>query len=173
MLVHTSSEAGLLEESEERLIQRVFDFGDVQAREVMHPRTEVDAIAIDVPLPDLLKLIESSRYSRYPVYTGSVDTVTGILHVKDVLDAIIKQPQLLNGGGTFDLAALLHAPLFVPQTAGVDSVLDQMQRAQQQLAVVIDEHGGMAGIPTKEEIIQKTVGPDEEEFAQAPHSAKT
>src|SRR5205085_1302300 len=88
MLVHSSREAGLIEENEEKLLRRVFDFSDVQIRDVMRPRTEVEAVPQDMPLPDMLRLISSLHYSRYPVYQGSVDTVTGVLHAKDLLDTI-------------------------------------------------------------------------------------
>ncbi|MEP7288164.1 MAG: hemolysin family protein [Chloroflexota bacterium] len=165
MLVHSSREAGLLEENEERLLRRVFDFSDVQIRGVMRPRTEVDALNIDSPLPVLLNQIVSQQYSRYPVYKGSVDTVTGILLTKDMLDAVVKEPQLLTGGSsTFTLASILRIPLFVPQTTGVDSVLEQMQKSKQQMVIVIDEYGGMAGVATMEDILEELVGEVQDEF---------
>jgi putative hemolysin len=164
MLVHSSKEAGLLPESDERLLRRAFDFSDLQVREVMRPRTEVDAVALDTPLPDLLKLIATLRYSRYPVYKDSVDAVSGILHTKDLLDAIGQQPHLLTQGSPFNLAAILRTPLFVPQTMGVDRLLEQMQRGKQQMAIVIDEYGGMAGIVTMEDILEELVGEVDDEF---------
>lgn len=164
MLVQSSREAGLLQPSEEQLLRRVFDFSDVEIREVMRPRTEVDALAIDTPLPELLNRISSLHYSRYPLYQGTVDTVTGILHTKDLLDAIGKQPELLANGQSFDLRSIMRTPLFVPQTTGVDRVLDQMQRSKTQMAIVIDEYGGMAGVATMEDIIEELVGEVNDEF---------
>ncbi len=165
MLVHSSREAGLLEESEERLLHRAFDFGDVQIREVMRPRTEVDAVAADMPLRELLTLIAARHHSRYPVYQGSMDTVVGVLLAKDLLDAIVKQPSLLTDeSASFDLASILRAPLFVPQTTDVDDVLDQMKRTKMHIAVVIDEYGGMAGVATMEDIIEELVGEVQDEF---------
>src|SRR5262249_8484635 len=156
MLVHSSREAGLLEESEERMLRRVFDFGDVQIREVMRPRVEVDAIAVETPVPELLKQIAAKHYSRYPVYQGSVDTVVGILHTKDLLDATAAQPQLLtDASAPFDLSSILRTPLFVPQTTRVDTVLEQMQRVKTHFAVVIDEYGGMEGVATMEDILEE------------------
>jgi CBS domain containing-hemolysin-like protein len=81
MLVHSTREAGLLEESEEQLLRRAFDFRDLQVRAVMRPRTEVDAVPVDLRLPELLKLIATLHHSRYPVYR-SLDTVIGVLHTK-------------------------------------------------------------------------------------------
>ena len=165
MLVHSSREAGLLEESEERLIRRVFDFSDIEIRAVMRPRTEVDAINIATPLTEVFKVISSLHYSRYPVYQGSVDTVTGILHAKDLLDTVLKEPTLLTGtDGTFSLQSILRQPLFFPQTTGVDRVLEEMQKTKQQMAIVIDEYGGMAGIATMEDILEELVGEVQDEF---------
>jgi putative hemolysin len=164
MLVHTTREAGLLEESEEQLLRRAFDFGDLQIREVMRPRTEVDAVAVDMPLPDLLKLIGTLHHSRYPVYQGSLDTVIGVLHAKDLLDAIGKQPDLLTNSAEFKLNSILRTPLFVPHTTGVDVVLEEMKRTKMQFAVVIDEYGGMDGVATMEDILEELVGEVQDEF---------
>ncbi|MBX3066768.1 MAG: HlyC/CorC family transporter [Anaerolineae bacterium] len=165
MLVQSSREAGLLQENEEKLLRRVFDFSDVQIKEVMRPRPEVDAIPQDIPLSELLSEISSLHYSRFPVYQGTVDTVVGILNVKDLFDTIVKTPQLVTGNGTeFNLQNLLRAPVFVPQTTTVDLVLDQMQRTKQQIVIVIDEYGGMAGIATMEDILEELVGEVQDEF---------
>jgi len=165
MLVHSSKEAGLIEENEEQLLRRVFDFGDVQVREVMRPRTEVDAIAVDTPLRDLLQTIAASHHSRYPIYQGTVDTVIGVLHTKDLLDTIARQPNLLTDeSAQFDMTPILRKPLFIPQTSDVDMVLEQMQRTKTHIAVVIDEYGGMAGVATMEDIIEELVGEVQDEF---------
>jgi putative hemolysin len=165
MLVHSSREAGLLEEKEETLLRRVFDFSDIQIRAVMRPRTEVDALSVELPLPDLCRQISMLHYSRYPVYQGSVDTVIGILNAKDMLDALVKEPHILTGGETqFKLNSILRTPTFVPQTTSADRVLDMMQRTKQQIVIVIDEYGGMAGIATMEDIIEEIVGEVQDEF---------
>jgi putative hemolysin len=165
MLVMSSREAGLLQENEEVMLRRVFDFSDLQAREVMHPRTEVDAVAVDMPIPQLLKMISSLHYSRYPVYQGAVDTVIGLLNTKDLLDAVIKNPQIMsNPDGKFQLHSILRQPIFVPQTTTVDRVLDMMQKQKQQMVIVIDEYGGMAGIVTMEDILEEIVGEVQDEF---------
>ncbi len=169
MLVMSSKEAGLLQESEERLLRRAFDFSDLEVREIMRPRTEVDAVSIDTPLPDLLKLIAALHYSRYPIYQDSVDTVTGILHTKDLLDTIGKQPELLTDGANFKLSSILRPPLVVPQSTGVDRLLEQMQRTKQQMAIVIDEYGGMAGVATMEDILEELVGDVQDEFDIEPN----
>jgi CBS domain containing-hemolysin-like protein len=147
------------------MLQAVFDFGDLHIRNVMQPRVEVDAIPIDMPLPDLLHKIASGHYSRYPVYKDSIDNVVGILHTKDLLDLIVRQPELLAGNyAAYDLAAALRKPLFFPEMASVDRVLEQMQRAQTHFTVVVDEFGGMAGIATMEDILEELVGEVQDEF---------
>jgi putative hemolysin len=165
MLVHSAREAGVLEDSEEEMLQAVFDFSDLHIRNVMQPRVEVDAIPIDMPLPDLLHKMASGHYSRYPVYKDSIDNVVGILHTKDLLDLIVRQPELLTGNlAGYDLAAVLRKPLFFPEMASVDRVLEQMQRTQTHFTIVVDEFGGMAGIATMEDILEELVGEVQDEF---------
>ena len=123
MLVQSSRQAGLLDENEEILLRRVFDFGDISLRETMQPRVEVEAFSADMPLPDLLGKVVSRHHSRYPVYRESLDSVIGVLYTKDLLDVLIQQPELLtNNGSGFQLESILRMPLFVPQTVRVDKV---------------------------------------------------
>lgn len=165
MLVHSSREAGLLDASEEALLRRVFDFADIPVVAIMQPRVEVDAIAIDIPLPELLQRIAADHHSRYPVYRDHIDDLVGILNVKDVFDLLVNQPSLLTGGSSdFDITPLVREALYVPETMGVDRVLDEMRRKKTQLAIVIDEYGGMAGLATMEDIIEELVGEVEDEF---------
>jgi putative hemolysin len=165
MLVHSSREAGLLQESEEILLRRVFDFSDIEVQEIMQPRVEVDAIDIDTALPDLLTEIATQHYSRYPVYEETIDHVVGILHTKDLLDTIAQRPELLTTQGDgFQLASVLRPPIYVPVTVGVDKVLEQMRRTKTHIVIVIDEYGGMAGLATMEDIIEELVGEVQDEF---------
>jgi putative hemolysin len=164
MLVHSSQEAGLLPPSEERLVRRVFDFGDIRINEVMQPRTEVEAVATDMPLPELLEKVSSGHYSRYPVYQDTIDNVVGVLHTKDLLAQVVSHPELLTGGATLDLPPLLRTPLFFPEMATVDRVLEQMQRTKTHVTIVVDEFGGMAGFATMEDILEELVGEVQDEF---------
>lgn len=165
MLVHSSHEAGLLPDSEERLLQRAFDFGDVRIKEVMQPRVAVEAIDIDTPVGDVLQQVTSrGHYSRYPVYEGSLDRVIGILHTKDLLDRIVHRPELLTGGGHLDVRSILRKALFFPEMAGIDRVLERMQRTNTHVTIVLDEFGGMAGLATMEDILEELVGEVQDEF---------
>ena len=173
MLVQSSRQAGLLDKNEETLVRRVFDFGDIYLRETMQPRVEVEAFSVDMPLPDLLKQVVAQHHSRYPVYRESLDSVIGVLYTKDLLDALIQQPELLtNNGSGFQLESILRMPLFIPQTVRVDKVLERMQRTKIHLAVVLDEYGGMAGLATMEDILEQLIGDVEDEFdVEAEHIA--
>jgi CBS domain containing-hemolysin-like protein len=165
MLVHSSREAGLLEESEEQLLRRVFDFADITVEEIMQPRVNVDALPLHAPLGDMLDVLSSTHHSRYVVYEDSIDNVVGLLLTKDLLECVIQQPELLTQRDQpFDLKPLLREPLFVPQTLDVDKVLERMQKTKIHLAVVIDEYGGMAGLATMEDVIELLVGDVQDEF---------
>ncbi len=171
MLVRSAHQAGVLEDSEERLLQRAFDFGDIPIREVMQPRVEVDAIAVDTPLRDVLEKVSTGTYSRYPVYADSIDHVIGLLHAKDLLDQVVHNPDLLNDPAPpFDLKTIVRESLYFPEMAAVNSVLEQMQRTQTHFTVVLDEFGGMSGIATMEDILEELVGEVQDEFdiEQAP-----
>lgn len=165
MLVQSSREAGLLEESEEALLRRVFDFGDITVDEIMQPRVNVDAIPIEAPLSDILEIVSATNRSRYPVYKDTIDEVVGVLLAKDLLETLIRQPDALaKRDWPLELKPLLRDPLFVPETLGVDKLLEQMQATKIHLAVVLDEYGGMAGVATMEDILEQLVGEVHDEF---------
>jgi CBS domain containing-hemolysin-like protein len=172
MLVHSSREAGLLQESEEVLLRRVFDFSEIPVVEIMQPRVEVDAVNVATPLPDLLAHIAAQHHSRYPVYHEKIDRVIGVLNVKDVFDLIVSQPKLLTDSQrTFDMNPLLREPIYVPETVGVDKVLEEMRRKKTHIAIIVDEYGGMAGLATMEDILEELVGEVEDEFDEEESSA--
>lgn len=179
MLVHSSREAGLIQESEEVLLRRVFDFSDIRAEEIMSPRVDVEAIALDAPLKEILDVVENSHHSRYPVYHESLDEIVGLLLTKDLLSYLIHQPDVLNRRDQpVDLKPMLREPLFVPQTVRVDQLLEQMQDTKTHLAVLIDEYGGTAGVVTMEDIIEQLVGNvmdelDEEDESIMPEGDET
>lgn len=165
MLVQSSREAGLLQEGEERLLRRVFDFGDIHAYQIMKPRVDVDAVDIETPLSELLQMIAAEHHSRYPVYEESIDKVIGVLHTKDLFDELVKNPVLLTTEGEhFALASVMRTPLFVPETISVDKLLEKMQKTKMHLAIILDEYGGMAGLVTMEDILEELVGEVQDEF---------
>ena len=150
-LVDKSRESGLLRAEERRLIHRVFEFSDTLVREAMVPRTEMAAIPDTYSLEQITKAFEQNRYSRLPVYHGSFDDVCGFIHSKDVM------PYLLHPD-RFRLKDVLQPPMFVVDTARLEHVLRQMQKAKSHFGFVVDEHGGLEGIITLEDLLEEIVG---------------
>ena len=150
-LIDISRESGHLRAEERRLIHRVFEFSDTLVREAMVPRTAIAAIPADCTLEALTKAFEQHRYSRLPVYRESIDDVIGFVHSKDVMPYIL-HPQ------TFRLEDVLQPPLFVVDTARLEDVLRQMQKAKMHFGFVVDEHGGLEGIITLEDLLEEIVG---------------
>jgi CBS domain containing-hemolysin-like protein len=150
-LVDMSRESGHLRAEERRLIHRVFEFSDTLVREAMVPRTEMAAIPNTCSLKEITKAFEQHRYSRLPVYRESFDDVCGFIHSKDVM------PYLLHPE-KFKLEDVLQPPLYVVDTARLEHVLRQMQKAKMHFGFVVDEHGGLEGIITLEDLLEEIVG---------------
>ncbi len=152
MLVTASQEAGVLEEGEEQMLHRVFGFADLTAGQVMVPRTEIIAIEADATRDALVDQIARWGHLRLPVYRKNLDNVIGVLHVSDVV------PALASGSGTITPGTLARETLTVPETLAADAVLAAMRRKGVREAVVIDEHGGTAGLVTFESLMERIVG---------------
>ena len=150
-LIDISRESGLLRAEERRLIHRVFEFSDTLVREAMVPRTEMAAIRSTCSLEEITKAFEQHRYSRLPVYRESFDDVCGFIHSKDVM------PYLLHPE-KFKLEDVMQPPIYVVDTARLEHVLRQMQKAKSHFGFVVDEHGGLEGIITLEDLLEEIVG---------------
>jgi CBS domain containing-hemolysin-like protein len=150
-LIDTSRESGHLRAEERRLIHRVFEFSDTLVREAMVPRTEMAAIPANSSLAQITKSFEKYRYSRLPVYRESLDDVIGFIHSKDVMPYLLRPDK-------FRLEDVLQPPLYVVDTARLEDVLRQMQRAKAHFGFVVDEHGGLEGIITLEDLLEEIVG---------------
>lgn len=157
-LVDISTRSGHLEADEQTMINRVFDFADAEVREAMVPRTAVVALPITTTLEEAEKAFCETGYSRLPVFRERLDDIVGVLVMKDIMQCLRKGPE------GFNLEKLLHPPMFVPATAGLGSVLAQMQAARTHLAFVIDEHGGIEGILTLEDLLEEIVGEINDEY---------
>lgn len=152
MLVEQSEEGGRLTEEDARLLEGVFEFSEKNAEDVMTPRTEVVALEADDTVEQAADAVAAAGRSRYPVYQDSLDEIVGVVHAKDVLSALRRQPR-----GT--VRSIMRAPLFVPGTREVEDVLADMKRLKVHLAVVLDEYGGTAGLVTMEDLLEEIVGP--------------
>jgi CBS domain containing-hemolysin-like protein len=157
-LIDASRASGHVEPQQQRLINRVFDFADAEVREAMVPRVNVAGLPVTAGLAEVEEAFRTLRYSRLPVYRERLDEVVGVLFFKDV--AALDDRQRAD----FDLQKLLHPPFFIPATAHLGNALTQMQTARTHLAFVIDEHGGLEGIVTLEDLLEEIVGEINDEF---------
>jgi putative hemolysin len=153
MIVSASAEGGVMQAEEREMLDAVFDFGDLVVRQVTVPRTEVVAVEADTPLDQIIDLVTQTTYTKFPVYEDSLDQVVGIVHVRDLLNAL-KSPDD-PGCVARDIA---REPLFVPETLPVRALLRQFRDNRQHMAIVLDEFGGTAGVVTLEDLLEEIVG---------------
>lgn len=139
-----------------KMLERVLDFSERQVKDLTVPRPEVIALEISTPLEDILHTVETTRYTRFPVYRGTLDNVAGILHGKDLMPYI-------HSPRAFRLSQLLRRPVFIPDTAKMENAIRMLQNAQTHMGVVVDEHGGVQGIVTVEDLIEQIVGEIQDE----------
>jgi putative hemolysin len=152
LLVTGMERAGVVEASEARIANRAFHFADLQAGQLMTPRTELDAVPVATTLPALLERARISVHSRWVVYDGSLDNIVGVLHVRRLFGLLGPAP------GRFRLRALLQPALVAPASMAADDLLEQLRASRQRLAVLLDEFGGTAGIITLEDLVGALVG---------------
>ena len=162
IIITASTEGGAIENSEEEIIRRALIFADQTAEDVMVPRTEVVTIPVNATLDDLRDIISAHPYSRFPVEGQDVDEVLGILHVRDVLPILIGT----QSARRLDLREIIRPSHVVPATLPIDDLLAELKREGMHVAIAIDEYGGMAGIVTLEDIIERLVGEVPDEYGQ-------
>lgn len=150
-LINLSHQSGHLRQEEQRLINSVFEFSETLVREAMVPRTQMSAIPDTSSLEEIAKAFEKYQFSRIPVYKETLDDVVGFIHSKDVMPYLLR-PE------TFTLQKVLQDPVYVVDTARLEDVLRQMQKAKAHFAFVVDEHGGVEGILTLEDLLEEIVG---------------
>lgn len=151
MMVDQGQEKGAIEETEKEIINNVFALNDITASEIMTPRRNVFAIDINENLSKILEDIDEYKYSRIPVYEETIDDIKGILLIKDIL-------KVLNDKKQIKIKNLLKPAYFVPESKPIDEIFKELQRNKNQMAIVIDEYGGTAGLLTMEDILEELVG---------------
>ena len=149
--IDVGREEGILEKEEEKLLLSIVDFGDTRVRGVMTPRTDILWIDVASPVAVLADLFVSSKYSRIPAVRGTIDTVAGIVHVKDLFEAI-------HEGKPRSIAELTREAYFVPESKKVSELLKEFQRRHLWMAIVVDEYGGVSGLVTVEDLLEEIVG---------------
>ncbi len=158
MIVQESAQGGLLYPSEETIIRNILDFAGREVHQVMTPRPKVQAIPVDMPLPDMLEIVTISNFSRFPVYETNLDQIIGIIHIKDLVR------QVLRPTDNFDIRLLLRPVHLVPEHYSVDKLLTTFKRRHHHMAIALDEFGGTAGIVTLEDLVEEVVGEVRDEF---------
>lgn len=158
-IVEESSEGGLLEPNERIFLENVIDFSDRTVGQVMTPRTRMVALSTDVEEATLLQTVIEERHSRYPVFDGDRDHIVGILYVKDLARQLLLQPTV-----PFDLHALIRPATFVPESLSLDEMLHQFRSRHFQIAIVLDEYGGTAGLISLEDLAEEIIGEIQDEF---------
>jgi CBS domain containing-hemolysin-like protein len=164
-VIAMSREGGHIEAEEQQLINRVFEFADAEVREAMVPRTAVAALDADATLAETKAAFREHGYSRLPVYRERLDDVVGVVSRRDI-EPFLEGPTPPE----FALERLARAPLFLPATAKLGSALKQMRAARTHLAFVIDEHGGLEGIVTLEDLLEEIVGEIDDEYDEETRS---
>lgn len=143
-------------QEEQKLLQGIVSFGNTDTKQVMRPRMDLFALNIDTPFETIIKEIIDNGYSRIPVYEENIDTIKGVLYVKDLLPHINKT--------TFNWTAILREPFFVPENKKLDDLMVEFQTKKVHLAVVVDEYGGTSGLVSLEDIIEEIVGDISDEY---------
>lgn len=156
LLVMQTHAHGLLDESDRAMLAGVFDFHNKRARDVMRPRTEVAAIPLNANEDETRALVRQERYSRFPVYDGTLDNVVGIFIAKDLWFADESAP--------FSVQRFMREALYVPDSRPAERVMDDLRRTRAQMAIVLDEYGGTAGIVTIEDLVEEIVGDIADEY---------
>jgi putative hemolysin len=150
-LIETGHAEGALNVSERDVALEALQLGDRKVKDIMQPRVDMEALDVDTPADEIMGAIAMAGFSRIPVYEESLDKVLGFVYIKDVfLQVYLGRP--------IELRKLLHPPLFVPEALTLDRVLDMFQSHQTQLAIVVDEFGGTAGLVTMEDVLEELVG---------------
>ena len=157
LLISESQEFGEIEESEEVLLNRVFDFTETKVNEIFTPRFEIVAFEKKVPVDEIIEKARETGFSRFPIYENKLDEIIGFVHVKDILIGDYKSPD-------FNIMNILRNVLVIHEAMRLDLLLEKMQREKSQVAVVVDEYGSIEGFVTIEDILEEIVGPIDDEF---------
>src|SRR5690554_316800 len=157
LLDQGNENGAILESNDHELIKKVFDFNDRMVKNIMVPRNKIAAVDVDAPMSEVLERITSDGYSRVPIYEEDIDKVVGVIHTKDILPILINGEQL-------KVRDIMRKPYFIPETKMINELMAELQQKRIQIAIVLDEFGGTAGIVTLEDIMEELVGEIQDEY---------
>ena len=152
------ADEGDIHRDETRLLHKIVEFGDKTVRDIMVPRTKIVALPETASFENVRALLREQKLSRLPVYRGSIDNIVGILHAKDLFDLSDADEQ------AFELVRYLDSPFLVSEFKRAEDLFREMRRRRTHMAVVVDEHGGTAGLATIENVIEELLGPIQDEY---------
>jgi CBS domain containing-hemolysin-like protein len=156
-LLEQGKETGALDSNEHELIQNVFDFNERVVKNIMVPRTKISGVDVNTDKDALIEIIITEAYSRMPVYDDVIDKIIGIVHAKDILPLLAHQEDIV-------LKDIIRKPYFVPETKKINDLMAELQQKRIQIAIVLDEFGGTAGMVTLEDIVEELVGEIQDEY---------
>jgi putative hemolysin len=159
-MLEAAEDEGVVESTDASLIEEAFGFGETVARSVMVPRVDMAAVERGTPLTDVISRFFDTGFSRLPVYRNTLDDIVGVLHVKDVFRMLLKD----DTDRDCTAGDIMRPAYFVPESKPIDELLAELQARRTQLAIVIDEFGGVAGLVTLEDVIEELVGEIADEF---------
>lgn len=153
MMINVGEEKGVLMESEREMIDSIFEFDDTFAKEVMTPRIDMVCVSVDATFDEVIDMAVKEQFSRMPVFEESIDKIIGILNLKDLFDVFKRK-----SAETFSVKSFLRPALFVPENQKIDDILKRLQAKRTEIAIVVDEYGGTAGLITTEDLVEEIVG---------------
>jgi CBS domain containing-hemolysin-like protein len=156
-LLEQGKETGALDSNEHELIQNVFEFNERVVKNIMVPRTKISGVDVNTPKNELLEILITEGYSRIPVYDDVIDKIVGIVHAKDVLPLLARNENIV-------LKDIIRKPYFIPETKKINDLMAELQQKRIQIAIVLDEFGGTAGMVTLEDIVEELVGEIQDEY---------
>lgn len=157
IVLEQGKDSGVVDTKEYELIQKVFDFSERMVKSIMVPRNKISAIEMNCSLDELMEMITNESYSRIPIYEEDIDKIVGIIHTKDLFTILQKNLD-------FDINTISRRPYFIPETKKINDLMTEMQQHRIQVAIVLDEFGGTAGIVTLEDIMEELVGEIQDEY---------
>jgi len=159
MLVEASHEGGVLAADEREMLHAIFDFGQLAARQVMVPRTEMVCLPATASLDEVAQLAAEHALTKFPIYEGDLDHILGIVHIKDLVRVMYTKSEKATS-----VRGIMRSALFLPENVRIDDLLIQFRRRRQHIAILLDEYGGTAGLVTLEDLLEEIVGDVQDAF---------
>ena len=164
-MIIAGEEEGIIEEEERDMIDSIFELGDKMVREIMTPRVNIISVKEEELVKNVVMEMAREGYSRLPVYRDSIDKITGIIYIKDIIGYITEGTEKTE---TVQVKKLMREPFFIPESKKVNELMRELQDKKKQMAIVVDEYGGTAGLVTMEDLVEEIVGEIADEYKKEP-----